>query len=69
MEIKKICIVGAGTMGHGIAQLCAQSGLGVSLMDIEEGRLQAAVERIKTFLMGSIEREKITQKDADAALA
>lgn len=36
MEIKKICLLGAGLMGNGIAQACAQAGYEVSLRDIEQ---------------------------------
>ena len=40
MEIKKVCVVGAGTMGHGIAQVFAQKGYEVNLLDTEEERLK-----------------------------
>ena len=36
MEVTKICVMGAGMMGHGIAQVCATSGYHVSLCDINE---------------------------------
>jgi len=68
MEIKEICVLGAGVMGHGIAQVCAQSGFQVSLVDVKEELVQAGLERIKKFLQGSIERKKLTQEEADAVL-
>ena len=68
MEIKEICVLGAGVMGHGIAQVCAQSGFQVSLVDVKEELVQAGLERIKKFLRGSIERKKLTQEEADAVL-
>lgn len=68
MEIKEICVLGAGAMGHGIAQVCAQSGFQVSLVDVKEELVQAGLERIKKFLQGSIERKKLTQEEADAVL-
>ena len=69
MEIKKIAVVGAGTMGHGIAQICAQAGFQVSLQDLKEELVKGGLERIKWFLKGSVEREKISQKEAEAVFA
>jgi 3-hydroxybutyryl-CoA dehydrogenase len=68
MEIKTICVLGAGMMGHGIAQVCAQSGLQVNLEDIKEEFTQAGLERIKKFLQGSVERKKMTEAEANAVL-
>lgn len=68
MAVKRICVLGAGTMGHGIAQICAQSGFQVSLWDIKEEFVQGGLERIKKFLQGSIERGKMTREEADAVL-
>lgn len=69
MEIKKICILGAGAMGHGIAQICAQGGFQVSLVDIKEEFIQAGLEAIRKFLKGSIERKKITEEEAARVLS
>lgn len=55
-------------MGHGIAQVCAQSGFQVNLQDIKEEFVKSSIERIKRFLQGSIERKKITKEEADAVL-
>lgn len=63
MEIKKVCVIGAGTMGHGIAQVCAQCGIQVSLQDIKEDFVQAGLKKIEKFLRGSLERKRITQKE------
>lgn len=68
MEIKKICVLGAGVMGHGIAQVCAQNGFQVVLEDIKEEFVQKGIEGIKKFLQGSVERKKMTQEEADAIL-
>ena len=68
MEIKKISVLGAGTMGHGIAQVCAQSGFQVSLQDVKEEFIQGGLERIKHFLQGSVERQKMTREEADTVL-
>jgi len=50
MEIKSLGVVGAGIMGHGIAQVAIQSGLGVMLLDVDERILQQARARIETGL-------------------
>jgi len=68
MEIKKICVLGAGLMGHGIAQVCAQGGFEVTLEDIKEEFLQKGLDRIKKFLDGSVARGKTTQEEAEAVL-
>lgn len=69
MEIKKIAVIGAGTMGHGIAQVCAQAGFQVSLQDLKDELVNDGLERIKRFLQGSVERQKIRQEEAEAVLA
>ncbi len=69
MEIKRICVLGAGAMGHGIAQVCAQAGYDVSLRDIEDKFVQGGIDRIRKFLDGSVERKKMTREKADATLS
>ena len=69
MEIKKICVLGTGTMGHGIAQVCAQAGYDVNLCDIEDKFVQGGIARIRKFLDGSVERKKMTREKADATLS
>ena len=46
MDIKHIVVVGAGTMGNGIAQVCAVSGYGVTLIDVDDDILQRALQNI-----------------------
>lgn len=69
MSITTVGIIGAGTMGNGIAQACAVSGLHVVMVDISD----AAVAKGMATVTGSLERllkkEKITAADKDAALA
>ncbi len=57
---KNIGVVGAGTMGSGIAQKIAQSGLPVVLMDIGEEQIQAGLDRIKKMLSQGVERKVFT---------
>lgn len=64
-----IGVVGAGTMGQGIAQVAAAGGLGVKLFDVAEGAAGNAVQRIKTFLDRSVSRGKLRPEDAAATIA
>ncbi len=68
MEIKKIAVLGAGVMGHGIAQVCAQAGYEVNLRDIKDEFVQSGISKIKKFLSGSVEKQRMTQTEADAVL-
>ena len=68
-DVKTIAVLGAGTMGHGIAQICAQGGFQVRLEDVKEEFVESGMERIRQFLQGSIERKKITKEEADAVLS
>ena len=69
MSITTVGIIGAGTMGNGIAQVCAVSGINVVMVDISD----AAVAKGMSTVAGSLERllkkEKISAADRDAALA
>ncbi len=69
MEIKKICVLGAGTMGHGIAQVCAQVGYQISLVDIKDEFIESGISKIRKFLDGSVERKKMTREEADSILS
>ena len=64
-----LAVVGAGTMGHGIAQAAAQAGYAVRLADAEPAAARSAVERIRATLQGGVERGKVTAVERDAALA
>jgi 3-hydroxybutyryl-CoA dehydrogenase len=68
MEIKKAGVVGAGTMGNGIAHVFAMSGYEVLLMDIEESFLDRAIATITKNLDRMIKKEKITESDKEATL-
>lgn len=67
-EIKKVAIVGAGTMGSGIAQVFAQAGYGVILIDIVPEQLWRARETIGNSLSRLVEKGKLTREQAEAAL-
>lgn len=69
MDIQRIAVIGAGQMGQGIAQVAAQSGFHVHLVDISDEVLQRAMGNITHFLNRDVERGRATREDADAALA
>ncbi len=60
MDMKKVVVVGAGTMGGGIAQLCAQQGLQATITDINQALSDKAKARIEAGLSGRVEKGKIT---------
>ena len=68
-EIGTIGVIGAGTMGHGIAQVAAQSGLQVVLIDVAEDVLETGVKKIGKGLDRLVSKEKITGEQRDEALA
>ncbi|MBN8440863.1 MAG: 3-hydroxybutyryl-CoA dehydrogenase [Thauera sp.] len=63
MEIKKVGIVGAGTMGSGIAQACAVAGLSVVMMDIGEAQVARGLATIVGSLDRLIKKEKMTEAE------
>ncbi len=66
--IQTVGIVGSGTMGNGIAQACATSGLNVVMVDIAQDAVDKAVKTIGSSLDRLIKKEKISPADKDAAL-
>jgi 3-hydroxybutyryl-CoA dehydrogenase len=69
MEIKTVGIVGAGTMGNGIAQVFAQSGFSVMLVDIAKPMLERARASIEKSLARFVDKDKLSAADRDATLA
>jgi 3-hydroxybutyryl-CoA dehydrogenase len=66
VEIKKVGVLGAGLMGHGIAQVAAQSGYDVVLREVDQGKLDKGIGRIEKQLGRAVEKGKLEQADADA---
>ena len=66
--IKKVAVLGAGTMGHGIAQLAAQVGCSVVLRDVEDRFLDSGLEKIRWSLGKLVEKNRITEEQADLVL-
>ena len=67
--MKKVGVLGAGTMGSGIAQVVAQGGSEVILRDVEEDFLEKGIKGIKKNLERSVKKERISQKEMDETLA
>ena len=68
MAIKKICVLGAGLMGNGIVQVCAQAGYEVSMRDIEQKFIDGGMDAIRKNLAREVEKKKRSQNDMDAVL-
>lgn len=69
MEIERVAVLGAGTMGHGIAQVCAMAGCGVSLYDPQPGQTDDALSKIKANLDGGVERGKVSEEVQRSAVS
>src|SRR3954465_6323629 len=67
-EISRVGVVGLGTMGSGIAQVCLQAGLEVVGREVEPALGERARARIDHYLTRGVEKERLTQADKDAAL-
>ncbi len=69
MDIRTIGVVGAGTMGNGIAQVCATAGYPVVITDIAQAALERAMKTIGGSLERMVNKEKMTAPDKAATLA
>lgn len=69
MAIEKIAVIGAGTMGHGIAQIAAQAGFQVALEDMNDEFVGRGLARIQDNLQKGVARGKLSEADMSAALS
>src|SRR5829696_6221872 len=67
MNIKKVGVVGCGLMGHGIAQVSAQSGYDVVVREVDQGALDKGLGKIEKQLGRAVEKGKLEQSAADEA--
>jgi enoyl-CoA hydratase / 3-hydroxyacyl-CoA dehydrogenase len=65
-KINKITVLGSGVMGHGIAQVASKAGYNIVLRDVEQSFLDNAMNKIKWSLGKLVEKEKLSQNDADS---
>ncbi len=68
MEIRQVAVIGAGTMGRGIAQVFAQSGYETIVVDVAAGQLEGAKAAIDKFLTRSVEKGKLSAEERAATL-
>ena len=68
-DINKIAVIGGGTMGNGIAHVCAQTGYDVVLIEREERFLERALASIARNLDRMVKKEKITSQDKEQAIS
>ncbi|MFZ5981452.1 MAG: 3-hydroxybutyryl-CoA dehydrogenase [Candidatus Zixiibacteriota bacterium] len=68
-DIKKVGVIGCGTMGNGIAQVFAQTGYDVILIDIKQEFLDKAVANIGVSMDRMIKKEKMTEDEKKAAMS
>src|SRR5688500_14208771 len=68
MDIKRISVIGAGTMGNGIAHVFAQSGYSVNIVDVNPSQLEKAIVTITKNLDRQLTKGTITQEQKDVTL-
>ena len=69
MDVKKITVLGSGTMGHGIAQAAIAAGFEVVLYDMDQALIDKGVARIRKSLTKRVEKGKLAREKMDADLA
>jgi 3-hydroxybutyryl-CoA dehydrogenase len=67
VEVGKVAVIGAGTMGAGVAQSAAVAGFWVGLREVEEERMRTAEEAIGGRLDREAEKGRLSNEEADAA--
>ena len=66
---QNVAVLGAGTMGAGIAQVCAEAGSSVILQDITDEFVHKGLERVRAFLQKGVDKGKVTAERRDEVLA
>jgi 3-hydroxybutyryl-CoA dehydrogenase len=69
IDVQRVLVLGAGTMGTGIAQVAARAGYRTQIFDVQEGAAKRAVERIGDSLARAVEKARCTTQERDQALA
>ena len=57
MAIRKVCVIGSGTMGNGIAQVCAQAGYETTMVDVKQEFLDRGMNMIRSSLGKFVQKE------------
>jgi len=69
MAIKKVCVIGSGTMGNGITQVVAQGGYETTMVDVKQEFIDKGMGAIKTSLGRFVEKGRLSQADMDKTMA
>jgi len=69
MQIKKVCVIGMGTMGSQIGIVCAKGGYETTLLDMAPEQVEMGMKNIRAFLKGREKKGKIDQKAMDSILS
>jgi 3-hydroxybutyryl-CoA dehydrogenase len=69
MSISRIGVIGAGTMGNGIAQACAVCGIDVTMVDVAQPAVDRGLKAVAGSLDRLVKKDKLSEADRDAALA
>jgi len=68
LKIKRVAVIGAGTMGSSIAYLCAWTGYDVSVREVNEDLLKRGMKRIREMIADGVNRGKLTPKEAEETM-
>lgn len=68
MNVNNVLVIGAGQMGSGIAQVCAQSGFSVTLHDVNEEQVKKGLATMEKLLQRSVEKERMTEEEKNETL-
>jgi len=68
-DIERAAVIGAGTMGHGIAQILAMTGIETRLFDVDPGAVERGLGTVRSNLAKGVARGKVTAEQEQAALA
>jgi len=69
VEVRRVAVVGAGSMGSGIAYICALKGYQVSLAEVSEEVLKRGTNKVREMIVEGVSRGKLSPKDAEATLS
>jgi len=69
VEVQRIAVIGAGTMGTGIAQVAARAGYRTELYDAIEGAARRSIDRIGESLLRAVEKGKCTAQEREGTLS
>ena len=68
MEVERVAVIGAGTMGRGIVHAAALGGFRVTLQDVDSGVLERALEGIKKEMQKAVERDRLLEGEMRGGL-